>query len=154
VTCPLRDIDRVRTLSSCRAEGSHQGYVERTGCSQARAGRCVGARDQGARSNRQHAERGLVESQPPIVPEPGRVSHLELIVEILGHEPEAAPTHMHFGLREQSHTGGDDHTTFSRRERRNIGPAAREVESHRCGSPEGRVHIGRRLVSHGATHQS
>ena len=95
-----------------------------------------------------------MQSQPAIVHESSRVSYLELVIEIFGHEPEAASSDMHFGLREQPHSGSDDNTTLSRRERWNIGPAACEVEPHRCGSPERGVIISDRLVCHGATHQS
>jgi hypothetical protein len=86
--------------------------------------------------------------------EPGRVSHLELVVQIFGHQPKAASSYMHFRLCEQSHSGGDDNSALPRRERWNIGPAAGEVESHRRRGPERGMDVSGRRVPHGATHHS
>jgi hypothetical protein len=93
-----------------------------------------------------------MENEPSVVPQPGRILHLELVVQIFGDEPESASPDLHFCLREQSYSGSDNDTALARRERRNIGPAAGEVEPDWCGSPENGMHGSRGRTSHCATH--
>jgi hypothetical protein len=78
---------------------------------------------------------------------------LEVIVQFLGHQPEAASAEPHLGPCKELDRRGDHETAFSHGEGRNIGPSSCQIEPHRRGGAESPLEGRGSALGHGLTDQ-
>src|SRR5206468_5444735 len=133
----LGDLPLGQPLTARTGERRHKRHIERARAAEPRPGGRLGSRGEGtAALHGKHAQRRLDQVEAPVEDEPARVGALELLAEVLRHEPDQAAAELQLDVRREFDASVHHDAPFARGERRHVGPAACEVEPRWRRRPE------------------